>query len=153
MSIYENPVSTLILHQSKRIRPLWRQWSLAWSRKCKQLYSCTTPASYYCICVSQTLWLLGSAPSHWSGSKGRWLESRSLSRQCHSVCHTLSLGSAHTAAAGRHGNTQTPRSLRQLPSQLNYSVPKKNPKRLNTNIPALKNWQNTEVVAAQPFRL
>lgn len=53
--------------------------------------------------------------------------SLAVSRQCHSVCHTLGLSSAHTAAAGRHGNTQTPRSLRQLPSQLNYSVPEKNP--------------------------
>lgn len=45
-----------------------------------------------------------------------------VSRQCHGVCHTL--GWAHTAAAGCHGNTQTPCSLRQLPSQLNYSAPK-----------------------------
>lgn len=40
--------------------------------------SCTTPALCHSIYVTPTPWLLGSAPSHWSGSKGRWWESPSL---------------------------------------------------------------------------
>lgn len=49
-------------------------------------------ALYYSIYVSQTLWLLGSAPSHWSGSKGRWLDrvSQSLGNATVSATHSAS---------------------------------------------------------------
>lgn len=97
--------------------------------------------------VRQALWLLGSAPIPLI-----WVK-RSLIRllfpthtampQC--LPHTHSLSSAHTAAAGRHGNTQTPRSLRQPPSQLTYSVPMNT----NTDIPLASNRQNTQVAATQ----
>lgn len=58
-----------------------------------------------------------------------------VSRQCHSVCHTLK------TQLGSHSRCWSSWKLSRLPS-LNYGVPKKNPKRLNTNTTMSNKIQN-----------